>query len=482
MSDHEQPDKQHLLRQIPAVGSLLEDEAIAPLLASAPRGLVVAAAREAVEQLRKEVIAGKWAAGRQEPPAEASQFRRHAVALVRRYVERRVGPHYRRVINATGVILHTALGRAVLCRQALEQIGQQLCGYSLLQADVDTGRRTRRDERIEWLLRQLTGTEAATVVNNNAAATLLVLNTVAAGREVIVSRGQLIEIGGSFRLPEVMAASGVRLVEVGTTNKTHLRDYRTAIGENTAAIMRVHPSNYKIIGFTSEVPLAELRALADEHNLVLIDDVGAGALFDFSQLGLQGDPVLGESIRTGADLVTCSADKLIGGPQGGIILGKTEWIEKIRKNPLARVLRVDKLTLAALEATLVQLFDTDRAFAEVPVLQMLRRPLEQIAQVAQRIAEVVAGKTDKARVTVADDFSQTGSGSLPGENLPTRVVAVEPTEVSSDELARRLRLHTPPVFARIHSDRVLFDPRTLLVGEEQTVIEAILAALESEGS
>ena len=246
--------------------------------------------------------------------------------------------------------------------KALEQINRELDGYSLLQIDRETGKRSRRDERIEELLRTLTGAEAATVVNNNAAATVIVLNTVAAGREVIVSRGQLVEIGGSFRLPEVMAAAGVKLVEVGTTNKTHLRDYRQAIGENTGAILRVHPSNYKIEGFTSETPLADLVALGREHGLPIIDDVGAGALIDFSRFGFQREPTLPESVAIGADLTTSSADKMIAGPQGGIILGKSKWIEAIRKNPLARVLRGDKRMLAALEAALALFLDEERLF------------------------------------------------------------------------------------------------------------------------
>jgi L-seryl-tRNA(Ser) seleniumtransferase len=362
----------------------------------------------------------------------------------------------------------------------MRQLEEELSGYSLLQADVETGQRSKRDERIQWLLKQLTGAEAATVVNNNAAATMIVLNAVAAGREVIVSRGQLVEIGGSFRLPEVMAASGAKLVEVGTTNKTHPRDYERAITDNTAAILRVHPSNYKISGFTSEVALAELERIAHARGLVLIDDIGAGPLVDFSQFGFEPEPTLPESIRTGADLVTCSADKLIGGPQGGIILGRASWIQAVRKNPLARILRVDKLTLAALEATLTLFLDPSLAMREVPTLRMLRRPLGELAEQAERMAEAVRQRTGSVEIEVIDGHSQMGSGSLPTQNLATRLVAITPTAISPDELALRLRRRRPAVFARIHKGRILVDPRTVLEGEETALVDALVAALSAQ--
>jgi L-seryl-tRNA(Ser) seleniumtransferase len=389
-------------------------------------------------------------------------------------------PHYRKVVNATGIILHTALGRAVLPQRAVRQIAAELSGYSLLQADPATGQRSRRDQRIEELLQQLTGAEAATVVNNNAAATAIVLNTVAAGREVIVSRGQLVEIGGSFRLPEVMAAAGVRLVEVGATNKTHLRDYERAITGNTAAILRVHPSNYKILGFTAEVPLEELVRLGQDRGLTVIDDVGAGALLDFSRFGFQPEPTLPESVAAGADLVTCSADKMIGGPQGGIILGRARWIEAIRKNPLARIVRVGKLSLAALEATLVLFLDEARALREVPTLRMLGRSTSEIAAQAQRIAAAVAAGLPGVRAAVVEGVSQMGSGSLPGQDLPTRLVAVEAEGIEAGEIARRLRLHSPPVFTRVHRGVVLADPRTLLDGDEEILVAAFRAAVTED--
>jgi len=467
------PSPKDVLRKIPGVDSLLE--ALETEALAAPRQVVVDAVRDAVEWARERL--------RAEPDAGASEesLRADILADARRRVRDLAGPHYRKVVNATGIILHTALGRAVLSETARRQIADELAGYSLLQADPETGKRSRRDRRIEDLLCRLTGAEAATVVNNNAAATLIVLSAVAGGGgEVIVSRGQLVEIGGSYRLPDVMAASGARMVEVGTTNKTHPRDYEEAVTEETAAILRVHPSNYKIYGFTEEVPLATLREIADRHGVALIDDLGAGPLIDLSEYGYPKEPTLPESIRAGADLVTSSADKLIGASQGGIILGRRTWIDAIRASPLARAIRVGKLTLAALEATLTLFLDEETALREVPTNRMLLRDLDDLGAAARRIADAVAGRTGAAAVEVADGFSQMGSGSLPTHDIPTRVVAVAPKEGSADDLARRLRLGSPPVFTRIKDGRVLVDPRTLQDGEEDEVVEALVRALGDE--
>jgi L-seryl-tRNA(Ser) seleniumtransferase len=392
-------------------------------------------------------------------------------------LEATMRPYYRRVINATGIILHTGLGRAVIPSQALHQIQDELSGYSLLQTDPETGKRSKRDARIEQLLQQLTGAEAATVVNNNAAATSIVLNTVAKDKEVIVSRGQLVEIGGSFRLPDVMAFSGAKLVEVGATNKTHPRDYVNAITEDTAAILRVHPSNYKIQGFSSEVPLDELVEIAHSNKLKMIDDVGAGALIDFSQFGFEPEPTLNESIDKGADIVTASADKLIGASQGGIIIGKAELVEAVRKNQFARIVRVGKLTLVTLEATLKLFLDESMALSHVPTLQMLRRDDSDIAKEAKCIASRLEKSISNCSVTTTAGFSQMGSGSLPTQNLATTLIALRPEKISAETLASQLRQYSTPVFARIRNDQVLIDPRTLLGGDDKIVIEALLEIL-----
>jgi L-seryl-tRNA(Ser) seleniumtransferase len=469
-----QPSKDFILRKIPSVDVLLQDAALKEAAAAGvPRQIVADAVRAAVEETRAALLAAPL------KDIADEEVRGRILGQALRRIREAWTTHYRRAINATGIILHTGLGRAALPAAAVRQIADELAGYSLLQVDLETGKRSRRDDRIQWMLQQLTGAEAATIVNNNAAATMIVLNTVAKGKEVIVSRGQLVEIGGSFRLPEVMAASAARLVEVGTTNKTHPRDYENAVTENTAAILRVHPSNYRVYGFTAEVGLAELVRIAHERDLVLIDDVGAGALLDLSRFGMTDEPTLPNSIRQGADLVTSSTDKLIGGPQGGLILGKAALVEKVRNNPLARILRVGKLTLAALEATLGLFFDEAQALRDVPTLEMLVRPLPQIAEQAERIARALGRQAPAADVKVIDGASQMGSGSLPTRDIPTRLVSVATAKMTPDALAAALRRRAPPVFARIQEDRVLFDPRTLLKGDEQPLVNTIAAVLAS---
>jgi len=457
-----------VLRKLPSVDTLLKEPQLESYIARIGRNAVVNSVREAVEEVRKLLGA--------EPPPEMDEkaIYQKVIDAAGGQLEAIIKPYYRKAINATGIILHTGLGRAVLATQALKQIQEELSGYSLLQLDAETGERSRRDERIEWLLQQLTAAEAATVVNNNAAATAIVLNTAAKGREVIVSRGQLVEIGGSFRLPEVMAFSGAKLVEVGTTNKTHPHDYVNAITENTAAIMRVHPSNYRVVGFSSEVPLEELVQIAHSRGLVVIDDVGSGALMDFSRFGFEPEPTLLESISKGADIVTSSADKLIGSSQGGIILGKANLVNAIRKNQFFRIVRVGKLTLAALEATLKLFLDEATALREVPTLQMLMRSLDELTSEAERLASAINKNVQNAAAGTTPGFSQTGSGSLPTQNLATMLVAIQPEKISAESLARRLRQYNPPIFTRIQNDQVLIDPRTLREGDGEVVAAALI--------
>ena len=464
---------QALLQRLPSVDSLLETDELKKLAGRIPRKVIVDAVRTSIEQIRESIVTGSA------DKLIADEIGPKIIADVRGRITDTMKPYYRRVINATGIILHTALGRAVLPKEALEQIREELGSYSLLQVDVETGKRSQRDIRIEQLMRLLTGAQAATVVNNNAAATAIVLNTVAKGKEVIVSRGQLVEIGGSFRLPDVMAFSGAKLVEVGTTNKTHPRDYVNAITENTAAILRVHPSNYKIQGFSSEVPLEKLVDIARSNNLVVIDDVGAGALIDFSKFGFEYEPTLADSIAKGADIVTSSADKLIGASQGGIILGRDDLVKAVRKNQFARIVRVGKLTLAALEATLMLFLDESKALGNVPTLQMLSRDEKEIAKEAKRIASKLDKDISTADVTTVPGYSQTGSGSLPAQNLATTLVAISSEKISAEDMAIQLRRCDTPVFARIQKEKILIDPRTLRDGDEKILIKALLEILTS---
>jgi len=458
---------QQILRNLPSVDALLKDPGLQSCAAEVGRQVVVDSIRRAIEDVRELILSQTV-----DEMGEDS-IHQKIIADVRQRLKAVSRPHYRKVVNATGIILHTALGRAVLSAKALSQIQNELSGYSLLQASLETGKRSQRDEYIEHLLQQLTGAEAATVVNNNAAATSIVLNTVGDGREVIVSRGQLVEIGGAFRLPDVMAFSGAKLVEVGTTNKTHPRDYVNAITENTAAILRVHPSNYKIQGFSSEVSLDKLVEIAHEHGLVMIDDVGAGALVDFSKFGFEHEPTLSESIAKGADIVTSSADKLIGASQGGIILGRAKLIDAVRKNQFARIVRVGKFTLAALEATLKLFLDESVALRELPTMQMLRREASEIDEQAERLALELKKSISGVDVTTISGFSQMGSGSLPAQNLATTLITLQPQQFGAASLAQQLRQYATPIFTRIQNDQVLIDPRTLLGADEKIVIEAL---------
>jgi len=424
--------------------------------------LVVAAIREVLEEARRGIVAGMARPG--------------IAALVDSVAERvaaSLRPTLCPVINATGVIIHTNLGRAPLSAEAREAMEAVARGYSNLEFDLEVGRRGSRYVHAEELLCRLTGAEAALVVNNNAGAVLLMLTALAKGKEVIISRGQLVEIGGGFRIPEVMAQSGAHLVEVGTTNRTYIEDYEEAITENTAALMRAHHSNFRMTGFVHEPKLSELVELGRERGLLVLDDLGSGALLDTSAYGLAHEPTLQESLAAGVDLVSSSCDKLLGGPQGGIILGRRELIARLRRHPLTRALRVDKTTLAGLQATLLHYLE-GKAPQKVPVWRMIATPLEEIEKRARAWAEGLADLG--VDVNVVDGESAVGGGSLPGETLPTRLLAIK--GVPLDELARRLRTGEPAVVGRIERDMLLFDPRTVLPAEDEALLQALRRALQ----
>ena len=456
-----------LLRSLPSISTLLEHEEVVDWLNGLPRSSVVSALQSSLDAARSAILAGEL----KEPVDTIDILASAEEELVEQSI-----PSLRRVINATGIVLHTGLGRAPLCDAAVEAIVEGASGYCNLEYDLDTGSRGRRSDHISELLSSLTGAEAATVVNNNAAATFLILQTFAAGAEVVVSRGQLIEIGGSFRLPDIMSASGATLREVGTTNRTRLGDYENAINDNTAMLLRVHTSNYKIVGFTEEVAIDELAELAHRSKLLAVDDLGSGVLFDPTERDLPGEPSVPDSIAAGADLACFSGDKLLGGPQCGLIVGKEKLIDKIEANPLMRTYRVDKLTLLALEATLRQYIDLDDAFSSVPTLSMLHATTDQLASRAQTLVERLKKALPDEEFLVCSDVGFAGGGAMPGDTLDTVVVQWRPSVASVDETTAELRDAEVPVIVRIRDDAICFDLRTLRESDFDDLIDSVYAA------
>jgi L-seryl-tRNA(Ser) seleniumtransferase len=457
-------DRNEQLRSLPKVSDLLEREDVAGLLEAEPRSLVTESLRRAVEACRARVLAGD------EAPVSADEVVTHAHEILVQLAR----PSLRRVVNASGIVVHTNLGRSPLPLDAVAAIVEIAGGYSTLEYDAESGERGSRHVHVESLLRRLTGAEAAMAVNNNAAAVLLGLAGLSAGREAIVSRGQLVEIGGSFRIPDIMSQSGARMVEVGSTNKTHLSDYEGAITARTGLLLKVHSSNFRLVGFTQEVPLSELVELGRTRGIPVFEDQGSGVLLDLSPWGLPGEPTIGSAIEAGADLVSASGDKLLGGPQAGILVGSAEVIGRLKKHPLARALRLDKLTLAALEATLRLYLDPDRAVREIPTIAMLVASAEEM----RARAEALAGRISQtcgpaAEVQILADVSRAGGGALPMTDIPTFVVALSAVAMGPVELERELRGWEPPIVSRIHEDRIHLDPRTLSADDEDIIVEAL---------
>ena len=449
-------------RQLPSVHDLLTHPALAG--ATRDRGLIAAALRQEVDLLRERLGRGESIDSDGASDAIAGR------ALAR--LDRELRPRLRRVVNATGIVLHTNLGRAPVAEEAARAAYEAARGYLNLELDLDTGKRSSRQTPIrEWICR-LTGAESATAVNNNAAATVIALRALCAGREVIVSRGQLIEIGGSFRIPDIMAVSGARLVEVGTTNITRLADYERAITPETAALLRVHPSNYRVRGFTESVPIADLVALGARHSIPVIDDIGSGALVDFGQFGLEDEPTAPASIAAGADLVLFSGDKLLGGPQAGILAGKKKWIDAVEKDPLMRAFRLDKMTLAALEATLRIHVRGDRT----PVLSLLALPQAELQARAETLAGRLAGLDGIVDVTAIPDEAYVGGGSLPDQALATWVVSLRAARHGDEEFAARLRTGEPAVLGRTRDGKLLLDMRTVFPEDNDALLRAVAEA------
>jgi L-seryl-tRNA(Ser) seleniumtransferase len=458
-----------LLRQIPSVDEILHEPVVQQLLDVHPRWVVVEAIRETLEAHRQKILAllrERNESTVSDLPTLLGQVHVKVLHLAR--------PSLRRVINATGVILHTNLGRAPLSAEAQARLREVAHHYSSLEFDLQRGARGSRQIHVEGLLTRLTGAEAALAVNNNAAAVLLSINTMAEGREVVVSRGELIEIGDSFRIPDVMRKAGAVIREVGTTNRTHLKDYEEAIGERTALLLKVHPSNFRILGFTSEVPLAELVALGRRRGLPVMIDTGSGALIDLTPFGLKGEPTVQEALRSGVDLITFSGDKLLGGPQAGLIVGRRLLIERLRKNPLARAVRIDKLTLAALEATLRGYLEGEKGLGTIPALTMITAPLHEIRERAERVQSGLQALAHPSiRVTVEEQWSEVGGGALPTEGLPTYCVALETPPIPPQRLEAALRGADPAVVGRIKGEKLLLDVRTVREEEVDLLIGAV---------
>lgn len=445
------------LRLLPSVDELLQDHTLREFEQKYGHTIVVEAIRAGLDAARADIRGG----------SEAPML---ALLLddIGERILRATRPTLVRVINATGVILHTNLGRAPLSEEARAAMQDAALSYSNLEYDLDAGERGSRYTHAEELLKRLTGAEAALVVNNNAAAVMFILRAFAEGREVVISRGQLVEIGGGFRVPDVLRESGARMVEVGTTNRTRIEDYANAVTEKTSLLLRVHSSNFRIVGFTEEVALERLSALGQERGLLVADDLGSGALIDTAAYGLAHEPMPQESLRAGADLVSFSGDKLMGGPQAGIIAGKKDLVDRLKKHPMARALRVDKMTLAGLQATLLHYLKNE-AMRKIPVWQMIGATSQQLEAKATAWAE--RWTKSGLDASVVDALSTVGGGSLPGETLPTRVVALNVP--APDAFAARLRHNYPPIVARIEEQRVLIDPRTILPQDEELLLTGV---------
>ncbi|MGC1453777.1 MAG: L-seryl-tRNA(Sec) selenium transferase [Nitrospirota bacterium] len=467
-----------LLKQLPSVDDVLKEDRTKQWIESHPRVLVLDAIRSAIDARRTAILQtadSKTARKIDDALFSIEGVLNHAEIILKELSE----PSLRPVINATGVIVHTNLGRSLLSEKAIQRVVEVSRSYSNLEYDIPAGERGKRHVHVEGILRRLTGVEAATAVNNNAAAVLLCLNTLARGKEVIVSRGELVEIGGSFRVPDVMERSGAVLREVGTTNKTHLKDYEKAINEKTGLLLKVHTSNYKIVGFTKEVPPEELAKLGKKHNVPVMWDLGSGSFVDLSTYGAGEEPTVQQAVNSGVDVLTFSGDKLLGGPQAGMVLGKKAYIEPIRSNPLARALRLDKMTLAALDATLSQYLDMNRAIREIPTLWMLTQPLSEISRKAEQLASGLR-QIDNAGLTVSlqDDTSQSGGGALPTGKFPTRTVCVRHPRMSANQIESRLRTGKPHIISRIKEGMIIFDPRTLNDEEIGKIVEAMKRVLQ----
>ena len=469
------PEKQALLRKLPGVDYVIDLWEKSDLSKTMPRPVVVQSIRATLDTLRSQILSSG------EPLDDALLSDHELLRLTQETARNKMGFNLKRVVNATGVVIHTNLGRSLLAESVADHVARLSSRYSNLEFDLVKGARGSRYSAVEDILCELSGAEAALVVNNTAGAVFLALETLAKGKEVIVSRGELVEIGGSFRIPDVMARSNAKLVEVGTTNRTHLRDYEGAISSDTALLLKVHTSNYSIVGFTAEVSLAEMVALGAKYHLPVMKDLGSGSFVDLSSYGLIKEPTVQDMVAAGADVVTFSGDKMLGGPQAGIIVGKRDFVDRIKKNPINRALRIDKMTLAALEATLQLYRDEAEALSAIPTLRMITMPVKSILTKAKRLQNRLKKLGDnRLKVVLLNGTSRVGGGSLPLQELPTKCLSVTINGLSANTVEASLRNATPPVIVRIEEDSVVMDLRTVQ-DEEISIIAETFGHILTEG-
>ncbi|MGL4730950.1 MAG: L-seryl-tRNA(Sec) selenium transferase [Clostridium sp.] len=457
-----------LLRKLPKIDELLKNTIVEKEIECTYRSLVVESLREAIDKYRKDILESKI------NDFDKEDVLNYALGLLAKKKQ----PNLKRVINATGTVIHTNLGRSILSNDAVKNAVEVASRYNNLEYDIESGKRGSRYSHIEELISKITGAEAAMVVNNNAAAIMLVLDTLAKQKEVIVSRGQLVEIGGSFRVPDVMKFSGAKLIEVGTTNRTHLYDYENNISENTGILLKVHTSNFKICGFTEEVSIEELVDLGEESNIPVVEDIGSGVLVDFVKYGFTYEPTVQESIKKGVDVVTFSGDKMLGGPQAGIIVGKKKYIQAMKKNQLTRALRIDKMTLAALEGTLRHYLDEKEAIKNIPSLNMILSSKEEMKKKSIRFRNRLKNRVNKSfNFTIEEDFSMVGGGSMPTEKIPTFIIKVKHERISSTEIERKLRLNKVPIIGRVFNNEFIIDVRTVFDEDINEIVGALNSSI-----
>lgn len=466
-------EKRNLFSLIPKVDEILKEPLMTRLLDKLPRVIVVDSIREEIQLLREDIKNNSITEKNIDKRIEKLP------CLIEKRANKKNSFKLRKVINGTGVVIHTNLGRSPIDEEIMKNVFEISSNYSNLEFDLESGKRGSRYSHLEKILSDITGAEAAMVVNNNAAAVMLVLSTLAKEKEVIVSRGELIEIGGSFRVPEVMEQSGAILVDVGTTNKTHIWDYEKAINEETGVFLKVHTSNYRILGFTSSVSIEELYELKNKYNIPLVEDLGSGVLIDLSKYGLEYEPTVQDSIKKGVDIVTFSGDKLLGGPQAGIIVGKREYIDEMKKNPLTRAIRVDKFTISALEATLKLYVDEEGMKKKVPTINMLTLSQEELENKANILKEKLKCNINDKNIDIeiVDDYSEVGGGSLPLEKLPTKCICISLKDLSVSKFEKSLRNFKTPIITRVYKDKIYIDMRTIKESDFDTIVEGVLETL-----